>query len=373
MLFQSSMRKELARSFGATLVVLITIIMTIVLIRTLGQAASGSISPQDVMLIMAYSALGRMPTIVTLSLFIAMVSTLSRMYRESEMVVWFASGRGLSAFLSPLFRFAWPMLIVIALSALFVWPWSNQKTVEMKTRYDQRSDLDRIAPGQFQESSGGNRVFFIDRDSEGRAGSSNIFIAATDKGKSAITTARSGRVEDRDGAQMLILENGQRLEHPTGKSALKISEFEEYGVSTGRASKIGPGAQEIKAVSTRNLIKSPSLPRMGELSWRLGLVFSAINFVVLALALAAVNPRAGRSTNLIFVIFTFVLYSNLTSMGQSWISTGRVSFGVLLLTLHGGVLVLSLAWLAKRHLNLGWKDLWPRRARTPQGAVKATA
>ncbi len=373
MLFQSSMRKELARSFGATLVVLITIIMTIVLIRTLGQAASGSISPQDVMLIMAYSALGRMPTILTLSLFIAMVSTLSRMYRESEMVVWFASGRGLSAFLSPLFRFAWPVLIVIALSALFVWPWSNQKTVEMKTRYDQRSDLDRIAPGQFQESAGGSRVFFIDRDSEGRAGSSNIFIAATDKGKSAITTARSGRVEDRDGAQMLVLENGQRLETPAGKSTLKISEFEEYGVSTGRASKTGPRSQEIKAVSTRNLIKSPSRSRLGELSWRLGLVFSAINFVVLALALAAVNPRAGRSINLIFVIFTFVLYSNLISMGQSWISTGLVSFGGLLLALHGGVFAMSLTWLAKRHLNLGLKDLWPRRARSPQGVARASA
>ncbi len=104
------MRKELARSFGATLVVLITIILTIVLIQTLGRASRGSISPQDVMLIMAYAALGRLPTILTLSLFIAMLSTLSRMYQDSEMVVWFASGRGLSAFLRPLLRFAWPVL-----------------------------------------------------------------------------------------------------------------------------------------------------------------------------------------------------------------------------------------------------------------------
>ena len=68
MLFQSSIRRELARSFGATLVVLITIVMTIVLIRTLGQASRGFINPQDVMLFMAYSALGRLPTILTLSL-----------------------------------------------------------------------------------------------------------------------------------------------------------------------------------------------------------------------------------------------------------------------------------------------------------------
>ena len=120
MLFQSSIRKELAHSFGATLVVLVTIVMTIVLIRTLGQASRGSINPQDVMLFMAYSALGRLPTILTLSLFIAMVSTLSRMYRDSEMVVWFTSGQGLAGFLRPLFRFAWPVLLVISLMALFV-------------------------------------------------------------------------------------------------------------------------------------------------------------------------------------------------------------------------------------------------------------
>ena len=100
--------------------VLITIVMTIVLIRTLGQASRGYINPQDVMLLMAYSALGRLPTILTLSLFIAMVATLSRMYRDSEMVVWFTSGQGLSSLLKPLFRFAWPVLLIIALLSMRV-------------------------------------------------------------------------------------------------------------------------------------------------------------------------------------------------------------------------------------------------------------
>lgn len=364
MLFQSSMRKELARSFGATLVVLITIIMTIVLIRTLGQASRGSISPQDIMLIMAYAALGRLPTILTLSLFIAMVSTLSRMYRDSEMVVWFASGRGLTAFLRPLFRFAWPVLLLIALSALFVWPWTNQQTTDMKQRFDQRSDLDRIAPGQFQESSGGNRVFFIDSASEGRTGSNNIFIASTDKSKNAVTTAQSGYVQNANGQQMLILQNGQRLENTVGKSELKISDFEEYGISMNKTGDLGPDAVDVRAVSTRELFKSSNKNYQGQLSWRLGLVLGALNFVVMALALASVNPRAGRSSNLIFVLLTFVIYSNFLSLGQSWVASGRVGFGNLLLLMHGSVLLASLAWLAKRHLNWTPRDLLPRRSPT---------
>jgi len=118
MLFDSSLRKELARGFGATLVVLITVVMTMMLIRTLGQAARGSVAPADVMLVMGFTVLGQLPTILCLSLFIAIVGTLSRMYRDSEMAVWFASGQSLAAFLPPLLRFAAPSLLGIAVLAL---------------------------------------------------------------------------------------------------------------------------------------------------------------------------------------------------------------------------------------------------------------
>ena len=77
MLFHSTIRKELARSFGATLVVLVTVIMTMMLIRTLGQASKGTVSPSDVMMVMGYTLLGQLPTILGLCLFVAIVATLS--------------------------------------------------------------------------------------------------------------------------------------------------------------------------------------------------------------------------------------------------------------------------------------------------------
>src|SRR5690606_26704029 len=95
MLFHSSIRRELARSFGATLVVLFTIVITMLLIRTLGLASQGSVNPEEIMLVLGYTVLGRMPTILTLALFISVVFTLSRMYRDREMIIWFASGQSL--------------------------------------------------------------------------------------------------------------------------------------------------------------------------------------------------------------------------------------------------------------------------------------
>jgi lipopolysaccharide export system permease protein len=79
MLFHSSIRKELARTFGATLVVLITIVMTIILIRTLGQASRGnreSVGSPDGH--GPFSVLGYMPILLALSLFISRSSARSQ-------------------------------------------------------------------------------------------------------------------------------------------------------------------------------------------------------------------------------------------------------------------------------------------------------
>ena len=76
MLFDSTLRRELARNFGGTLVVILTIVLTIMFIRNLGQAAGGRISPQDVMLLLAYIGLGHLSTMLALSLFVAVVATL---------------------------------------------------------------------------------------------------------------------------------------------------------------------------------------------------------------------------------------------------------------------------------------------------------
>ncbi|HSH91750.1 MAG TPA: LPS export ABC transporter permease LptF [Ramlibacter sp.] len=367
MLFHSSLRKELARSFGATLVVLVTIVMTMTLIRTLSQASRGSVNPQEVMMVMGYTVLGYLPPILTLSLFIAIVATLSRMYRDSEMVIWFASGRGLTSFLAPLFRFAWPILLVVGALALVVWPWANEQTQELKDRYGKRGDLERVAPGQFQESASGKRVFFLEKDSPDNKSGKNIFISTNEHGKETVTSARSGRVVSIGDSQFLLLANGQRLES-SSKSQLKISEFEEYLNRIGENELAARDNLPAKTRSTFTLLMEPTKPHLGELAWRLGLALAALNFIVIAITVSSVNPRAGRSGNLVFALFAFVVYFNLLNMGQSWISSGRAGFGVFLIGLHGSIALVALLWLAKQHNNWTLRDLLGRRRTGRNGA-----
>jgi len=357
MLFHLAFRKELARSFGATLVVLVTVVMTVMLIRTLGQASAGAVNPSEIMLVMGYTVLGQFPTILTLSLFIAATATLTRMYASSEMVVWFSCGQSLMSFLRPLLRFAWPMLAAIALLALLAWPWSNAQIRDLRDRYQGRGDVDRVAPGQFQESAGGGRVFFIDKQRPGDQAGSNIFIADSANNKESVTSARSGRTTVMGNARVLILEQGQRLETNLATGDSRLSEFAEYGTRLGDRPISRHANEAPRYQSTWTLLRDLTPAYASELWWRAGLLLAAINCLVLALAATRVNPRVGRSASLVFAMLAFATYYNLLNVGQSWIAAGRIGLWPLLLLVHGGVLVAALAWIWWRQ---GERPRWMR-------------
>lgn len=372
MLFHSSIRRELARSFGANLLVLFTIVLTMLLIRTLGLASKGSVNPQEILLVLTYTVMAQMPIVLTIALFVAIVSTLSRMYADSEMFIWFSAGRGLAGFLPPILRFAWPVLLAIGLLVAWAWPWANQQTELLRIRYEQRGDLDRVSPGQFMESSGGRRVFFIDRDTSGGTQGRNVFIADTDAhGRETITSAQAGRIEWIGQDQFLMLDHGQRLELPPpdqAKDVIRVSEFESYGIRIGGKEAADGQSAKFKALPSAQLLSDPSPAALGELSWRIGMALTAFNFVLIAVAVSVSNPRAGRSGNLVFLLFSFVLYYNLVNLGASWIAAGKFDWLRYMLAVHGGVLAATLAWLAKRHYN--WQ-LW-RRHRTVNPNQTAT-
>jgi lipopolysaccharide export system permease protein len=302
-----------------------------------------------------------MPTILSMSLFIAILSVLTRMFKDSEMVIWFGSGRGLTSLIRPLFRFAWPILVVIFVLAFFVLPFAFGRIEDLRDRYEKRGDIARIEPGQFQESASGDRVFFIERNSEGKQTGNNVFIATREGGKETITSARSGEVDIIGPDKFLVLQDGQRLERSAGKPDLTVSKFETYGVRVGVDDASARSYAPATSLTTLSLLAQPTPKNLGELSWRAGLVLAAVNFVLIGIAASGMNPRAGRVANLGFAFLAFVVYFNLLILGKSWVESSQVSFAQYVLALHGGALALGLAWLAKRHNN--WVLRWPRRRR----------
>ncbi len=344
----------------ATAVVILTIVMTIMLIRTLGQASRGSVNPSEVLLIMGFNMVSQLTTVLALSLFISVIATLSRIYSDSEMVIWLSSGRSLGSFVPVLMRFAWPILMAIGLLALVVWPWSNQQIQELQERYNKRNDVERVAPGRFQESAGGKRVFFIDKDSPDQATGTNVFISSSDKGLEITTTAQRGRIELQDKDRFLSLDMGEQWLHQPSSGETRWTRFEHYDLLIDESAVRSNELQASRQIDTLTLLQQPTPVNLGELSWRLGLGICAFNFTLLALPLSAVNPRRGRSYQFALAMLVFVVYYNMVNIGQNWIAHGR--FGLLpwMVLLHGSATAITLSWLWVRHRQWTWRDLLPR-------------
>ncbi len=368
MLFHSTFRAELSRYFWATLVVLVSIVMTVLLIRTLGQASRGNIDPKEVTLVLGYTVLGNMHTIITMSLYIASVATLSRMYADSEMVIWQSSGRSSVGLVKPALVFAAPVLVVVASLALVVWPWTNAQTREIRDRYEKRGDLERIKPGEFQESASGNRVFFIDKDSPSDLEGTHIFIAAQEKGLQTITSARTGRVELKGEDRYLVLNNGQRIEINPLKNEIKVIEFKEHGAKLGESA-IELSETEAQATQPWNLLKNPIPVNMGELTWRIGLALGAFNLVLLGIAIPYVNPRTGRTGSLVMAMLTFFIYYNLINVSRNAVASGQWNLWGMLVLLHVPVFLLVLFGLWWRNEQLGVLQLLQKLVFFKRGAA----
>jgi lipopolysaccharide export system permease protein len=174
-----------------------------------------------------------------------------------------------------------------------------------------------------------------------------------------MTSSKTGYVETINDEQFLILNIGQRVEQVIGEQEIKISDFKEYGT---RISKSIEESEAIppKAISSWHLLNNPTKRNMGELAWRLGLMFAAFNLLIIALAITSANHRVGRGGNLALALFAFVVYYNFINMSQSWVGSGKFQFLPLLIVLHGGVLLLALSWLMVRHNNWSWRQLLPQ-------------
>src|SRR3954469_5097189 len=132
MIFQRSLLREFTATGIAAFFVLLAITITTQLIRFLGYAARGNISSDAVLIFLGFASLRYLPHLLSITLFVSVLMTLTRSYRDSEMVVWFTSGRGLNAWVRPVLLYAAPVTCVIATLSFFLAPWAIGKTEEYR-------------------------------------------------------------------------------------------------------------------------------------------------------------------------------------------------------------------------------------------------
>ena len=351
MIFSQSLRRDLNSVAGVMFSTLFTIMVTTSLIRFLGRAATDRIGSADVVPLIAFSSIGYIPVLLVLTVFLSILMVLSRAWRDSEMVIWFASGQSLTAWIRPVLSFALPYAFVVGLVALVVSPWAQQQIAELRQRFEQREDVSQVAAGQFRESRSSNRVFFVESVNKEQTEVSNVFVVQHDGPRMIVVASRGGMVETQDnGDRFLVLQDGRRYDGDWGGVEYSLMEFERYGVRLEPAT--GPvGADSARGLATPQLLANLTPPNQGELMARIGLPVSVILIALLAIPLAFVNPRLGRSFNIVIGVLIYFTYTNLNGLMKTWISQERISFSLGVWVTHAMILAIAL-YLFHRRMNL---------------------
>jgi lipopolysaccharide export system permease protein len=295
--------------------------------------------------------------LLSVSLYFSVLLTLTRSYRDSEMVVWFSSGIGLTRWIRPVMGFAVPVVCVIALLSFVLTPWAKQKAEEFKSRLDTRDDVSMATPGAFRESKQADRVFFLENVDTKSNHVSNVFVQSVQNSKEGTMVAKEGLQETApNGDRFLVLLNGTRYEGIPGQYDFRIVEFDRYAVRID-AAEIKEAPLNHKSLSTLYLLQNPTTWNLAELEWRIGLPLSALILALLAIPLSFVNPRAGRSLNLIMAVVIYMAYNNMLGVSTTWVGQGKIGVIIGLWGMHAVVLSILVLLFYKRLSVFSWKRL----------------
>ena len=348
MIFKRALRQELNFTTGVVFMVLVTLVLTNLMIRILGNAAGGSVNPKDAVVLIGLGMINYLPILLTVSIFVAVLMVLTRWYKDSEMVIWQTAGISLFRILRPILGFTLPLCLVISALSIFVSPWANEQSATIKQRFQQRDDISMLAPGQFRESSGNNRVFFIESMSAENDMFKNIFVTDFGSERQLVAVSKQGYIENtRDGEKHLILEAGRRYEGTPGHTDFRITEFSKYTVKL-ETKAIDPIVNSPKLMPIWELIKDPNSFYLGEILWRFGVPIMAIVFVIIAIPLSYTDPRRGRYTALIMAVLIYFTYSNFLNLMQAWVSSGKIKFSIGSWIVHVVIAMIGLAFIWSR-------------------------
>lgn len=345
--------RELLLTLLAVTLVLMLILLSGTLARLLGKAAEGAIPNDVIWSMLMFTGARYLILLVPLSLYLGVLLTFSRLYKDNEMASLAACGVGYKRLYRPLLMVALPTTALLFYLTLFVMPWVAQQSEALKSKIESRSELSGLIAGRFNESRKDGAIMFMQSQSEDGKHMNEIFMQQVIKKSpklkvDQVESARTARrFRDSQGRDFILFEHGQQHEGKAGRKDFRITTYEKKGVYLPE-DKLDNRLSPKKAVDSLTLWNSDRADYRAELHWRLSLPIGAFLLAILALPLSHTTPRKGRYSKLALAILIYLIYSNLLGVGQTWVETNKVPSWIGIWWVHGFAVLLIVYWWIRR-------------------------
>lgn len=353
--------REVAIALAGVTVVLLAILVSYQLARILGLAAERGFPHDIVFALIGLTTLENLMVLVPISMLLAVMLALGRLYHESEMAAVRACGIGPERLYLPVYALAVPVAVGLAWLTFTVGPEARNGAEELRGRGLRDAQFGQLTPGTFRTYADGKAVFYAESNgADGRL--IHVFMQHLSGERVEVATAAWAEQKILQGGrtQIVVLHDGERIEGVPGQPGFRRIRFAEHGIPVVVPE---PGAGRVvpERKPTRDLLGSSELVDVAELQRRISLPLMVLVLALIAVPLSALRPREGRYARVAVAILLYFVYANLLSAAQVWIEKGRLPPQAGTWWVHGIFIVLGLVLLNRQSPMA----LWGRRAQVP--------
>ena len=317
--------RETLKSQLAILFILLLIFFCQKLVRILGAAVDGDTPANLILTLLGLGVPEMAQLILPLSLFLAILMTLGKLYTDSEITVMHACGLGKSVLVKAALVLMLFTSAVAAINVIWAGPWSARYQDQIMQNAQANPGSAALAAGQFRPSSDGSFVLFIDNARGNHF--SDVFLAQlhprNNTRPSVVVADRGHMSQQKDGSQVITLDNGTRFEGTAMLRDFRITDFTQYRAYVGyKESVLDPNDADEATFTTLWQSNTPQF--RAELHWRLTLIFSVLAMALMVVPLSEVNPRQGRVLSMLPAIFLYLIFFLIQSSFRTNASKGRL-------------------------------------------------
>jgi lipopolysaccharide export system permease protein len=312
------------------LVIILTVLMMIFisfsLSRLLVEADAGLLQPGEVAQLTILKSIISLDVLLPLSLFLAVMTGLGRLYTDSEIYAMRASGISEARLLRPLMRMALVLAVVVALLSTWARPWAYAQSYELKAAAEASAETRRIRMARFYTFGEGERTVFIEHIADNGNDLDGIFVRTRKGDDLQVITATKGvfeyfskplfhRLQLTDARVIRKAQNGSDVSAQFGTLTLWLP-----------AKPPEPPGYKVKSASTNALRRSSDPADLAEFQWRLSTPVSALLLALAAIPLSRSRPRQGRYAKMLLALGIYAVYFNLLDVSRSWVEQGNSTY-----------------------------------------------
>jgi len=350
--------REILKTSSAVLLVLYVILVSNALGRVLADVADGDIPRLAVWPVLLGQSVNLLSLLLPIAFFLGVIFTFGRMYKDHEIVVMHACGIGYRDFYRPGMIALVPFLSLSLYASL----WLNAEVLNAAQSAVYREanlhEFQHIKPGQFNQDSNGELVFFMESLSDDKLELRDIIISQPGSGKMIIETAKTGRqqIDEKSGDLFLVIGPGERYEGQAGDNQVRQISFEQHGILIEKKARTTRLKPQSETMTLTRLLQSEKLPHRVELRWRIAIPVVLLVLALLAVPLAYIAPRQGRYGKVGIALLVFIIYVNLMAFTRAQLEEGTIPLALNFWWVHLLFLTLTLALIYRRNRGqLGWR------------------